>query len=258
MRPAVLCDLDGVVYRGRTVLPGAIDALSRLAASETDTYFITNNSTRTPEEGADKIRSLTGIDVDSSHVLTSSLAAVDVLGPDDGPVLVVGEAGVRDAVARAGLEETGNALAAGAVLVGLTRQLTYDLLASAVTAIRNGARFIATNNDTTFPTSNGLAPGAGAIVAAIAAASNARPEVAGKPHRAMRDLIRSRGVREAWVVGDRIDTDIAIARDEPDWRSILVLTGVTDSVAAEASDADHVVPDLSAAVSLVLSRVQQS
>lgn len=249
----VLCDLDGVIYLGREALPGVPEALSRLHRAGVEIYYITNNSTRTPEECAQNLRDLTGAQVDPSLVLTSPLAAVELLGPGEGPVLVVGENGVRDAVARAGLVETNDPEIARSVLVGLTRQVDYQLLASAMTAIRAGARYIATNDDPTLPTEAGLRPGAGAIVAAISTATERLPEVAGKPHRPMRDLIRSRGVGPAHVIGDRVDTDIAIARAEPDWVSILVLTGVTDEDEAARTDADHVVADFSAAVDLVLS-----
>jgi HAD superfamily hydrolase (TIGR01450 family) len=251
----VLCDLDGVIYRGGVVIDGARDALRRLEEAAVDIFFITNNSTRSPEQGAEKVKRLTGIEIDPHQVLGSSLAAVSMLGPDDGPVLMVGEHGVRDAIERAGLDVTTDPKAARAVLVGLTREITYELLSDAMSAIRSGARFIATNDDATLPTENDLLPGAGAIVAAIAAATDQEPEIAGKPHEAMRKLIRSRGVGEAWVIGDRADTDIVLARDEPDWRSILVLTGVTDADEAASAGADHVAQDFSAAVDLVLSEL---
>ena len=254
----VLCDLDGVIYRGRSVLAGVPEALRRLGDAGVDVFYITNNSTRTPEEGAEKIRSLTGLETSAEQVLSSSLAAVSILGPDDGPVLVVGEGGVSDAVERAGLTETEDPDDARSVLVGLARHIDYDLLGRAMGAIRSGARFIATNNDATFPTEDGFMPGAGAIVAAIAAATSREPIVAGKPHGPMRDLIRSRGVGEAWVIGDRADTDIAIARDEPDWTSILVLTGVAGDDDAGEYEADHVVADFPEAVDLVLSGSRKS
>jgi 4-nitrophenyl phosphatase len=124
-------------------------------------------------------------------------------------------------------------------------------MAGAADAVRRGARFIATNIDPTYPTAEGLRPGAGSIAAAIAVASGVEPEVAGKPRESMRLLAKKRLSGPAWVVGDRIDTDIEMARLEPDWSSILVLSGVTGSGVAGV-DADHVVPDLSAAVDLVL------
>lgn len=249
----VLCDLDGVIYRGGSVLSGVPEALRRIDSSGVDLFYITNNSTRTPEGGAAKISRLTGLDVDPEQVLTSSLAAVGLLGADDGPVLVVGEEGVHDAVARAGLDVTEEPSEAGTVLVGLARHLSYQLLSMAMNAVRSGARYIATNDDSTFPTQDGLAPGCGAIVAAITAASGQSPVVAGKPNPPMRELIRSRGVGAAWVIGDRLDTDVAIADGEDDWRSVLVLTGVTTTNDVVGGEADFVVDDFPAAVDLVLS-----
>jgi HAD superfamily hydrolase (TIGR01450 family) len=254
----VLCDLDGVIYRGRQVLPGVKQALVRLKDSGVPVLFITNNSTRTPQATAAKISDLTGVRVDAEQILTSSLAAMELLDASDDPVMVVGEEGVRSAVEDAGLTVTDDPQAARAVVVGLTRSLTYDLVTDAMQAIMNGARFVATNDDTTFPTEGGLVPGSGAIVAAIAAASGARPEVAGKPNDAMKSLIRSRVDGEVWIVGDRIDTDIALAADEPEWRSVLVLTGVSTVDDSAGSAADFVVDDFSAAIDLVLGPAQQS
>lgn len=254
----VLCDLDGVIYRGGQVLAGAGEGLARLAEAGVRTIFITNNSTRAPESAAAKISSLTGVEVAPDDVVTSPLATVGLLGPDDGPVLIVGEEGVSDAVARAGLAVTESGDEARSVVVGLARSLSYDMLSEAMKALMAGARFIATNNDHTFPGENGLMPGAGAIVAALEAASGRTPVVAGKPNAPMREYIRSKGVTSAWVIGDRLDTDIALARDEEDWTSILVLTGVTSRSEVPEGGADHVVDDFAAAVDLVLAGRQQS
>jgi HAD superfamily hydrolase (TIGR01450 family) len=254
----VLCDLDGVVYRGGRVLHGAGEALARLAEAGVRTIFITNNSTRTPENAAAKISSLAGVAVAPDDVVTSSLATVGLLGPADGPVYIVGEDGVSDAVARAGLSVTEKGDEARSVVVGLTRSLSYEMLGEAMKALMAGARFIATNNDHTFPTETGVMPGAGAIVAALEAASGRTPVVAGKPHAPMREFVRSMGVTRAWVIGDRLDTDIALASDEEDWSSILVLTGVTTRSEVAVGGADHVVKDLPAAVDLVLAARQQS
>jgi len=254
----LLCDLDGVVYRGAQALPGVPEALERLRASTISVYFITNNSTRTPEATADKITGLTGVEIDADQVLTSAQAAMTMLGPTDGPVLVVGEEGVRSAVVEAGLALTDDPGEAGSVVVGLTRSLTYAMIAGAMEAIRLGARFIATNNDTTFPTEDGLAPGCGAIVAAIAAASGATPEVAGKPNQPMRDLIKAKVDGDVWVIGDRLDTDIALASSDSGWRSVLVLTGITDRVNASVADVDFVVDGFPEAIDLVLGHRQES
>jgi 4-nitrophenyl phosphatase len=254
----VLCDLDGVIYRGRRVLPGVKAALARLTDSGVPVLFITNNSTRTPQATAEKISTLTGVPVQADQVLTSALAAMTLLDDSDDPLLIVGEEGVRSAVEETGLTVTDDPLSAGAVVVGLTRSLTYEMVSASMQAIMNGARFIATNDDTSFPTEDGLVPGCGAIVAAIAAASGVRPEVAGKPNQAMKDLIRSRVDGDAWIVGDRVDTDIALAAGVPGWRSILVLTGISDAETAANSGADFVVDDFPAAADLVLRHQQQS
>lgn len=253
---AVLCDLDGVVYRGSKPVPGAPEALERLLDSGVEVFFITNNSTRTPEATAAKITELTGVDIGGDQVLTSSQAAVTMLDESDGPVLVVGERGLSQVVDAAGHRVTSDPMEARSVVVGLTRSLTYETIAGAMQAILNGARFIATNDDTTFPTEHGLAPGCGAIVAAIAAATDTSPEVAGKPNPAMRDLIRSKVEGDAWIIGDRLDTDIALAHGEDGWRSVLVLTGISGREGA--GDADQVVDDFPAAVDLVLGIVKRS
>jgi 4-nitrophenyl phosphatase len=154
---------------------------------------------------------------------------------------------------------TNDPAVAGAVVVGLSRSLSYEIIKDAMLAVRNGARFIATNDDSTFPTEHGLAPGCGAIVAAIAASAETTPDVAGKPNAPMRDLIRSRVEGETWVIGDRLDTDIAMAIAEPGWRSVLVLTGITSRLEAEAaSGVDLVAADFPEAVDLVLDPPQPS
>lgn len=248
----ILCDLDGVIYRGGAAIPGVAGALRRLKAEEMAVYFITNNSTRTPHMTAEKIERVVGVPIEPETILTSGMAAMSMLGPDDSPVYVVGEDGLRLEVEKAGLEATRVPGEARAVVVGLDRNLSYATIADAMEAVRNGARFVATNDDTTYPTETGLSPGCGSIVAAIAAAADVAPEVAGKPNPPMRDMIRSRVGGEAWVIGDRVDTDIALANGEPGWRSVLVLTGITDHATASSSGADYVVADFSAAVDLVL------
>lgn len=246
---SVLCDLDGVVYRGDLRIEGSDAALRRLLGAGIAVYFVTNNSTRHPRQVVEKLRRLTGIRFLEEQIFTSPQAGVSLLEPGDGPCLVVGEVGIRAALEESGHQITQDPVLARTVMVGLDRGMSYPSIAAAADAVRWGARFIATNDDPTYPTSNGLQPGAGSMVAAIAVASGRKPEVAGKPHPAMRRLIRSRGVMEAWVIGDRVDTDIALAVEEEGWRSIQVLTGVT----SEGSEiADHVVSDLAEAVDLIL------
>ncbi len=247
----VICDIDGVVYRGDTVVPGSDRALRRLLEAGRHLYFATNNSTKSPRTVSEKIARITGVEIPPDSIVTSSQAAALLLADDPGPVMVLGSEGILAALADAGIDVTEDPLQATALLVGLDWDLSYERLTRAADAVRAGARFIATNTDPTYPVAAGLLPGGGAMVAAVAATTGVSPEIAGKPHEPMRRLLRARGVEAAWVIGDREDTDIALASAEHDWESILVLTGVTGPDGGRG--ADHVVPDLEAAVDLVLS-----
>ena len=252
----VICDIDGVVYRGDELVPGSDTALQRLVTSGVDLYFATNNSTKTPETVAERITAMTGVPIAPGSVVTSSDAAVGMLGDEEHPVMVLGSDGITTALAGAGMEVTDESTEARAVLVGLDWDFSYPRLTRAADAVRAGARFIATNTDPTYPVAGGLLPGGGAMVAAVQATTGVVPEVAGKPHLPMRSLLRAKGIGAAWVIGDRVDTDVALAEAEPDWTSILVLTGVTNPDASHG--ADHVVPNLAAAVDLVLAMGEEA
>lgn len=248
---SVICDLDGVVYRGGEAVPGSTEALQRLRQSEVRIVFATNNSSRTAEQVGDKIQKLTRLEFTADDIVTSSEAAMRLIPDEVNTCMVLGGAGLREAVVRSGREIVSARPDAECVLVGIDESIDYPSIAMAATAVRNGAVFVASNVDPTFPTSTGLLPGAGAIVAAVSVASGVDPLVAGKPEEPMRDVIRERGIEEAWVIGDRIDTDIEMAAREPGWRSILVLSGVT-GMGEDNGLADRVVENLSEAVDLVL------
>ncbi|MGF1617376.1 MAG: HAD-IIA family hydrolase [Acidimicrobiia bacterium] len=251
MKQTVICDLDGVVYRGSEALPGAAAAVERLVASGFRIVFVTNNSSRTEIQVADKLEAVVGHRPDIDDIVTSARAAL-ALVPEGASCLVVGGDGIREAIDSAGFSVTGSSDEADCVIVGLDRGFDYQRMDVASRAIRSGAVFVATNVDPTFPAEQSIMPGAGAIVAALQTASGVTPLVAGKPEKPIRDLIRSRGVEDAWVIGDRPDTDIAMAEAEDGWTSILVLTGVTPE-GADTGGADHVVADLAAAVDLVIA-----
>jgi 4-nitrophenyl phosphatase len=240
-------DLDGVLWRGEMPIPGAAAAVARLQAAGTRVAFLTNNAGATVGEHLAKLAAM-GVEAGPDDLLTSAQAAATLL-PPGATVLPCAGGGVREALAGAGIRvvEEGPA---DAVVVGWHRTFDYDGLARAADAVRAGARLIGTNEDATYPTPRGLLPGAGAILAAVATASGAVPEVAGKPHAPMLALIAERVGPVDTVVGDRPSTDGALAR-AVGARFALVLSGVT--AAADASRVepapDVVAADLAALVS---------
>jgi 4-nitrophenyl phosphatase len=240
-------DLDGVVWLAGEPIPGAVEAVNTLIASGEDVAFVTNNSNPTEREQQDKLDAI-GLDA-TGRVVTSAMAASRLVKAGERVLLCAGP-GAREAVEGAGaiaLEDTEDPV--DAVLVGLTRDFDYDVLRRASTAVRRGARFIATNDDSTYPTPDGPIPGAGSILAAVERACGQRAVVAGKPYAAMVDLLRERLGPDGVVVGDRPDTDGRLAT-AMGYRFALVLTGVTTSadVAGLGPAPDEVAVDLAALV----------
>ncbi len=230
-RGNLVFDLDGVIYVGAGGIPGAGPALRTLAESGFHHVFATNAATRTPTTVASAIAAATGYPADPGRVVTSAVAAVALVG-DAQPVLPVGEPGMTDTLREAGVGITPDPKAARSVVIGLDRGFTYERLDRAAIAVRHGARLIATNTDATFPTPEGPAPGAGALVAALEAATGIKAQVAGKPHPAMISAVSHLLVPgPVWVVGDRPETDLALGA-AAGWGRILVLSGVTEDPAA--------------------------
>lgn len=239
-----VCDLDGVVYLGDTGIAGAGEALDAIVASGRQLVFVTNNSTKSPDDAASKIRRTTGHRADPAAIVTSAGVTARRLAGRAATAYVVGAAAIDAALQEAGVSPVADWRDAAAVVVGLDRAVSYERLSAATLAIRNGAAFYATNADSTFPTPEGLLPGGGAIVAAIATAAEVEPIVSGKPHQAMIDHIADLASGEILVIGDRLNTDIAMAR-KAGWRSALVLTGVSALADAEGADTpDVAVADL--------------
>jgi glycerol 3-phosphatase-2 len=245
---ALLFDLDGVVYRGNDAVDGAPDTIAAVREAGCAVVFLTNNSSRTPERVAEKLIRV-GVPADPSEVMTSAVATADMLARDGGGIAyAIGGEGVRRALTDAGIEVVDDEPAAvDLVVVGIDDDFTYERLRTASVLVRRGARLVATNADLTFPATGGeLWPGAGALVAALEAATGIRAEVVGKPHAPLFEAaLRRSGGAKPLVIGDRLDTDVAGA-DALGWDSMLVLSGV--STAAELADSPYrptyVAPDL--------------
>jgi glycerol 3-phosphatase-2 len=230
-RAVVCCDLDGVVWRGETPIPGAAEGIAQLRAAGLRVGFVSNNSNQPVGEVTAKLAAA-GVPASADDVITSARAAASLLAsalkPGD-PVLACAGPGVVEALVAAGLRPVRQGPAA-AVVVGLHRDFDFDELDRASAAVRDGARFIATNLDATYPVPGGLIPGSGAIAAAVATASGRAPEVAGKPEAAMVNLVRELLGPAGIVVGDRPSTDGALAH-ALGWPFALVLSGVTAKTA---------------------------
>ena len=234
----VALDLDGVVWRGEELLPGAGEALADVVGRGLDLRYVSNNSTAHRETVSERLAAA-GLPAGPERVLTSGFACGRWLRerlPEGSRVMVVGEEGLLRELQEAGfaakhaLGVAGKADAVpAAVVVGMDRSFTYRSLAAAQAAVLAGALYVATNDDATFPTTDGLAPGAGAIVAAISAATQREPVLVGKPGLALAEVLATvTGIpaEETLFIGDRLTTDVAMAK-EAGMTAALVLTGVT-------------------------------
>ena len=237
---AVIFDLDGVIYRGQTPLPGAGDVTRWLRARDFQTYYFTNNSTKTRESYVELLAGY-GVSTDVDRIVTSASLTARYF-TDNGllraRVLVVGEEGLP-----AELRAVGVRVVRGRgrkpvdyVVVGMDRKFTYAKLHAAQQAILAGATFIATNRDATYPREGNVIPGGGSIVAAVATAAEKEPLLIGKPSpEAGRLITHMAGVEphETLMVGDRLETDIEMGR-RAGLLTCLVLTGISARQEAEA------------------------
>ena len=244
-----LIDLDGVVYTGSEVIPGAPEFFQLLRRLKLPFLLITNNSSRRADQFAARLAQM-GIAVDPSEILTSAQATADYLAQRAVPgsrAFVIGEEGLRSCLEARGFTLVDD-VEADYVVVGLDRGFDYARLTTAIRAIERGARFVGPNPDVTLPVEDGLAPGAGAFQAAIKACTGAEPLIVGKPELPMLEMgIQRLGCppARAGMVGDRLDTDIAGGL-RAGMVTILVLSGIetADSAAASSIAPDYILQDL--------------
>jgi 4-nitrophenyl phosphatase len=235
---AFLIDLDGTLYRGNEAIPDAPDFIRWLEKTGRKYLYVTNNSSRRPEQVAEHLQSF-GIPAETKHVFTSSMAAAQYIKDNGGAgkkAFVIGEEGLHHALLEAGCIITDDN--PDYVVQGIDRAFTYDKLKTASLAIQAGAVYLATNVDKALPTEIGLLPGAGSLLAAVKTASGTDPIVMGKPEARMIDYaVKMLGVPKdrAVVVGDNLETDI-LAGVNAGVRTVLVLSGFSkrEHVAAAA------------------------
>ena len=219
---AFILDLDGVVWTGNQGIAGASEAVQKLRSEGISVGFVTNMS-YLPLRGQVKKLAQFGIEAEG-QVITSAVSAASLLKEGE-KVMISGGAGIDEAVLQAGAEVV-NEGPADAVIVGMNPEFSYEECNRVMRAVREGARLIGTNHDPTYPTPFGLAPGGGAMLAAIATASEVEPIVSGKPNQPMADCIQKHFGEVEMVVGDRPDSDGLLAEVlGADFG--LVLSGVT-------------------------------
>lgn len=255
---AVVLDVDGTVLRGGDPIPGAPAAVRALREAGLATLFVTNNPTRTAASYADRLVAA-GIEATADEVLTAGEVTADYLADrhGDATLLVVGEDGLRAQLRERGLRLTTDPDAADVVVASIDREFHYDDLRDAFWALSGGdVPLVGTDPDRVVPAAERDVPGSGAIVNAVADVAEQAPEaVLGKPHPFTRDLVFGRlgcDPADVLVVGDRLDTDIALGVGAGA-TTVLVETGVAtrEDVAGSDVTPDHVLADLAGVLDLL-------
>ena len=254
---ALILDMDGVLWRDNAPIGDLPAIFACIRERGLKVALANNNATKTVDEYLERFSGF-GVTLAPWQIITSALAAADVLGkrfPGGGAVFIVGENGLERALEARGfnpITDPQDETPPVAVVGGFDRSVTYAKLRRATLHIRAGAPFYGTNPDKTFPTPQGLVPGAGAILASIEAATDVKPIVIGKPSPTMMYMaLEKLGTRpkETLVVGDSLETDIA-AGQAAGCKTALVLSGVSTDEQAKAwkPAPDNIVKDLSTLV----------
>lgn len=254
---AVILDMDGVLWKDSESIGDLPAIFDRLRAKRVEIILATNNATRTPGQYVEKLSGF-GVEIEPWRVINSANALAYRLKKDHpagGPVYLIGEEGLVKALAAHGFHAAPPDANPIAVVGGLDRHFTYEKLKHATVLIRKGLPFYFTNPDRTFPTPNGLIPGAGSILAALVAATDAQPVIAGKPSPDMFFMaleLLGLGAADTLAVGDRLDTDI-LGGQRAGCRTALVLSGVTLARDLDTWEPkpDYVADDLTALVSMI-------
>ena len=246
----VVLDVDGTVVRGNDPIPGAPAAVRELRAAGRDLCFCSNNPTKGPPAYVDRLGAA-GIDAAADEVVTAADSTVAYLRehhPDD-DLFVLGEDGLIDRLLADGLSTADDPEAADAGVVSIDRSFDYDDLTRALWALSDGTPYVGTDPDRVIPAPDAFVPGSGAVIDAVRGVLDRDPEaVLGKPSATARELVLDRighPSEECLVVGDRLDTDVALGADAG-MTTAVVLTGVTDrdDVVDSPYDPDYVLADL--------------
>ena len=245
MAEAWVIDLDGVLWRGKDPIDGSSEAVAKVREAGHRVAFLTNNSFTSVADQVKKLEEM-GVPAEPDDVCTSAQAAATLLEPGT-TAMVVGGEGVSEALEARGIRVVDDGGEVDAVVVGFDPTFDYRKLTAAFRAVRGGARLIGTNADATFPTPKGEIPGGGSIVASVEYATGEKAEIAGKPHEASARLLADRLGEISWLIGDRPDTDGAMAT-AVGARFGLVLSGVAQSADGLDPKPEAVADDLATIV----------
>lgn len=230
----LILDMDGVLWKDNSPIGDLASIFDCIRDQGLQVVLATNNATRTVDEYIERLDGF-HVKLEAWQIVTSAEATAHTLAkafPEKGPVYVVGENGICSALRAQGfdpIQDPDDETLPVAVVVGLDRAVSYPKLRRATLHIRSGAPFYGTNPDKTFPTPQGLVPGAGSVLAAVVAATDKTPIVVGKPAPFMLELAAERmelAAGEVLVVGDRLETDVA-GGQAMGAHTALVLTGVS-------------------------------
>lgn len=228
IRKGFLIDMDGVIYRGNQLIPGADEFIKALIDHDLPFLFLTNNSQRTRRDVATKLCRM-GISAQEKHIFTCAIATARFLAQQkpNGTAYVIGESGLSNALHTNGYSIVDHD--PDYVVVGEGRTVTLEMLEAAVQMIFDGAKLVATNLDPNCPTKNGTRPGCGATVAYLETATGFRALSVGKPSPVMMRMARKElglATSETIMIGDTMETDI-LGGVQMGYRTILVLSGGT-------------------------------
>jgi len=249
---AFLVDLDGVVWLGRELIPGAVQALEELLRDGKELVFVTNNPGKPASAYAERLRQA-GVSVDEDRIVTAGESTADLAASAGETAFVIGAPAFHETVEERGLKLLDGKAAreAEVVVVSGHRGFDYEELLTATRALQGGAALFATSRDPTMPFPGGPIPGTGAVLAAVETASGRTAEIGGKPEPHLFELAHKRiaSAERVAMVGDRLSSDIEGGR-RAGLETILVLSGATSEQEARAADPapDRVVADLAALV----------
>ena len=240
-------DLDGTIYKGNTLLPKVKETYHVLKQLDINTIFITNNSSQTPEEIKTKLDKLLQDKISLKNIITPLMIIKNVSELTTLKVHVYGSSGVKNYLEQFN-EKIVSIQEAETVLIGRKDNIYTEEINIIANSINNGTKAFCLNKDLTFPTEEGEKPGNGAVVKMLEELTNSQIESLGKPDKLFKDYLNKNGFIIDWIIGDRVDTDILLAK-KLNVKSIFVKTGVTNFL--EIDKANYIIKEFDEILNII-------